>query len=207
VFTLLGSACAGNRAYLDWRPGLTEMNFEGLFELSMAEFDGYSTDAEANRSFDRHHGQASPDASAAMAEVGATLVQADQDQRGYAILELGGDGNVSMLGDHGNRYDGAVDWFAITPDHKSAALLSGTKLGVVIDGASTGIDIASLVGGSLGGYQVMMIVHDGELTVFTLPELGGVVTADEPGFVFSFRRRADAREPWDVSVARVAIKI
>lgn len=207
MFTMLGSACAGNRAYLDWRPGLSEIDFEGLFELSVAEFDGYSTDAEANASFDRHHGDAKPEASAAMAEVGASLVQAGSDPRGYAIVELEADGTVSMLGDRGRRYDGAVDWFAVTPDHHAAALLSGTKLGVVIDGASTGIDIASLVGGSLGGYRVMMIMHDAELTVFTLPELGGVVTADEPGFLFSFRRQDDPREPWAISVARVTIKI
>ncbi len=208
VLALFGSACAGNRAYLDWRPGLSELDFEGLFEISFDEFDEFAEEAAANASFDRFHGVAEADASAQMAELGEALAgSADLDPRGYAIETLGGDGNVSLTGDRGRTYSGAVDWFAITPDRRHAALISGTKLAVAIDGASTGIDIASLVAGSLGGYQVMMLMRDDELSVFTLPELGGVVTANEPGYLFSFRHHPGARQPWDVSVARVLVKL
>ncbi|HVI04401.1 MAG TPA: hypothetical protein VM869_37195, partial [Enhygromyxa sp.] len=61
------------------------------------------------------------------------------------------------------------------------------------------------IGNELAGHRVMMLVRDGELTVFALPELGGAVTANEPGYLFSFRHQPGAREPWQISVARVVV--
>jgi hypothetical protein len=202
---LSSTACAGNRAYLDWRPGLSEADFEGLFEISLEEFDGFSEEAADNVVFDRSRGVARPDASTAMASLGeAVAATTGSDPRGYAIVSLGGDGSVSLFGDRGHNYSGAVDWLAITPDSRHAALLSGTKLAVAIDGASTGIDLGSLLGGSVGGYQVGMLVRDEELTVYVLPELGGVVTASEPGYLLAVEHHPGGREPWVISVARVA---
>jgi hypothetical protein len=204
--SLFSLACAGNRAYLDWRPGLTEVDFDGLYEISLDEFDTFAEEAADNASFDRYRDEARPDASAIMAELGEVLAAtADADPRGYAILELGGDGRVSLTGDRGQTYSGAVDWFAITPDRQYTALLSETKLAVAIDGASTGIELGSLLGSGLGGLRMMMLARDGELTVFALPELGGAVAANEPGYLFSFRHQPGAREPWAISVARVVV--
>jgi hypothetical protein len=143
-----------------------------------------------------------------MAELGELLAAtADPDPRGYAIVELGGDGRVSLKGDRDSTYSGAVDWFAVTPDRRHAALLSESKLAVVIDGASTGIELGSLLGAGAGGYQMMMIVRDEELTVFAMPELGGVVTANDPGYLFAFIHDPGSRSPWQVSVARVAVSM
>lgn len=200
------SACAGSRAYLDWRPGLTEVDFDGLYEISLDELDGFAVEAAANASFDRFRGEARADASTVMAELGEVLAAtADADPRGYAILELDGDGRVSLAGDRKQTYSGSVDWFAITPDRKYAALLSESKLAVAIDGASTGIELGSLIGSGLAGYRVMMLVRDAELTLFALPELGGVVAANEAGYLFAFRHQPGAREPWQISVARVVV--
>lgn len=204
---LASTGCAGNRAYLDWRPGITEHEFEGLFEISLDEYDTFSEEAAANTSFDRYRGVANPDAAARMAALGETLAGSESDPRGYAIISLEGDGSVTLTGDRGQSYSGSVDWFAITPDSHDAALLSGTKLAVAIDGATTGIDVGPLLGGSVGGFSMMMLMRDDELTVFTLPELGGVVAANEPGFLFSFRHRPGSKNPWEISVARVAIKM
>ncbi|HLT35896.1 MAG TPA: hypothetical protein VK034_06415 [Enhygromyxa sp.] len=202
----ISSACAGNQAYLDWRPGLTELDFGGLYEVSLDEFERFSAEAANNIGFDRYHGESDPEASAAMAELGEELAAAgDPDPRGYAIVELGGDGRVSLTGARGQTLTGTVDWFAATPDRRRAALLSKTKLTVAIDGASTGIDLGTLIGSALAGHHVMMIVRDEELTVFVLPELGGVVTANEPGYLFAFRHQPGKREAWSVSVARVII--
>ncbi|MFO7564357.1 MAG: hypothetical protein R6X02_17045 [Enhygromyxa sp.] len=199
-------ACAGNQAYLDWRPGLTELDFEGLYEISLDEFDRFAAEAAANASFDRFHGESRADASAAMAELGEELAGREgADPRGHAIVELGGDGRVSLTAERGRLVSGTVDWFAITPDRRHAALLTKTKLAVAIDGASTGIDVGSLTGTGLAGHRIMMIVRDSELTVFALPEFGGVVSANEPGYLFAFRHHPGKREPWEISVARVVI--
>jgi hypothetical protein len=208
LISLFGSACSSNQAYLDWRPGLSELDFGGLYEISLDEFETFADEAADNASFDRYHGESEPEASAAMAEIGEKLAAtADADPRGYAIVELGGDGRVSLIGDRGQNYSGAVDWFAVTPDRRHAALLSESKLAVAMDGASTGIELGSLLGGGLEGYRVMMIVREDELTVFTLPELGGVVTANEPGYLFAFRHQPGGRVPWQISVARVVVSL
>lgn len=201
-------ACGGNRAYLDWRPGLTELDFDGVYEISLDELDGFAAEAAANTSFDRFRGEARADASERMAALGEAVAgNSNPDPRGYSILALGGDGSVSLAGDRGRTYTGVVDWFAITPDGRHAALVSGTKLAVAIDGASTGIELGSLIGSGLAGHRALMLVRGDELTVFTLPELGGVVSANEPGYVFSFRHQPGAREAWQISVARVVVKI
>jgi hypothetical protein len=205
ALSLLAPACAGNRAHLDWRPGLSELDFEGKFEISLNEFQSFTDEAAANVSFDRIRGGADlAEAGAAMAAIGETL--ANPDPRGYAIIELPGDGSVTLIGDRGKTHGGAVDWFASSPDRRKAALLSGTRLAVAFNGASTGIDVGSLLGTSLGGYRLLMVERDGELTVFALPELGGAVSAHEPGYLFAFRHRAGGREPWEISVARVVIR-
>src|SRR5690606_9339458 len=174
--------------------------------ISLDEFETFSAEAADNIGFDRYHGESDPEASAAMAELGEELAATgDPDPRGYAILELGGDGRVGMIGARGQTLSGTVDWFAITPDRRHAALLSKATLAVVIDGASTGIDLGSLIGSALAGHHVTMIVRDQELTVFVLPELGGVVTANEPGYLFALRHQPGKREAWSVSVARVII--
>jgi hypothetical protein len=206
LISLFGSACAGNRAYLEWRPGLSELDFDGLYEISLEEFETFAEEAGNNASFDRYHNDSEPDASAAMSSLGELVAKtADADPRGYAIVELGGDGRVSLTGDRGQTYSGTVDWFAITPDHRHAALLSGTKLAVAMDGATTGIELGSLIGGGLEGYRVMMLVRDDEMTVFTLPELGGMVSANEPGYLFTFRHQPG--KTWQVSVARVVVSL
>ncbi|MFO7568042.1 MAG: hypothetical protein R6X02_35700 [Enhygromyxa sp.] len=206
---LLAPACAGNRAYLDWRPGLSEIDFEGLFEISIDEYQTYADEAASNVSFERRTGPPSPEAAAAMAELGERIaLSSNADPRGYAIAALGGDGSVTLTGDRGQAHTGSVDWFATSSDRRWAALLTGTKLAVAVDGASTGIDVGSLLGaGRVGGYKLIMLPRDGELSVFALPELGGSVSANEPGYLFSFRYQPGAREAWDISVARVVITI
>ncbi|HVI02279.1 MAG TPA: hypothetical protein VM869_26380, partial [Enhygromyxa sp.] len=147
---LFVAACAGNRAYLDWRPGLTELDFDGVYEISLDEFDGFAAEAADNASFDRFRGEARSDASTTMASLGEALAAAgDADPRGRAILELGGDGRVRLSGDRGQSYTGSVDWFAITPDREYAALLSESTLAVAIGGATTGIEIGTLIGNEL----------------------------------------------------------
>jgi hypothetical protein len=203
---LLGSllGCGGSQAYIDWRPGLSAADFDGSFEIALDEYDRHADEAEPHTLFDRRHGDAQPEAAPAMAELGSRLSGGPVDPRGYAIVELGGDGKVRLLDDRGREVDGTVDWFATTPDRQWAALLSGDKLAVVIGQASAGVDLGSLLGGA-DGHHFMMLVDDDELTVFALPEIGGAVAANETGFVLSFRHQAGGREPWDITVARVAI--
>jgi hypothetical protein len=196
--------CGGSQAYVDWRPGLSANDFDGSFEIPLDEYDRFADEAEPHTLFDRRRGDAKPEASAVMAELGQFLSGGRVDPRGYAIVELDGDGKVSLLDDRERQLDGPVDWFAITPDRYWAALLSGDKLAVVIGQASAGVDLGSLLGGA-DGHHFMMLVDGDELTVFALPEFGNAVAANETGFVLSFRHQAGAREPWDITVARVAI--
>lgn len=205
---LLLPACAGNRAYLDWRPGLSEIDFEGKFEISLDEYQGFTDEAAANLRFDRIRGGGLAEAGAAMAAVGEGLAASPSlDPRGYAIAELSGDGSVTLTGARGQLHTGTVEWFSSTPDRKRAALVSGTRLAVAVDGASTGIDLGSLLGAGLGGYHTMMLARGEELSVFVLPELGGAVTANATGYLFSFRYNPGAREPWAISVARVVVTV
>jgi hypothetical protein len=203
VSLLLASlpACGGSRAYLDWRPGLSEIDFDGLFEIPLDEFDQISAEAGANTIVTGDSGRA---------ELGDALTSVTiTDSRGYGIVELASDGRVVLQGDRGSDYSGTVDWAALAPDRRHVAVLSGSKLSVVIDGASTGIDVGALIGASasMSGYAMSMLVRDAELTVFALPQLGGVISANQPGYLFAFRHQPSAREPWQVSVARVAIKL
>jgi hypothetical protein len=207
---LAGSAlaCAGAQAYVDWRPGLSAADFDGTFEIDLDEYERFADTGEPNTLFDRHHGVSSSEAAAAMKAVGERLAGAPGDPRGYSILALEGapdGGSVRFRDDGGRELSGTVDWFAATPDRRWAALLSDTKLAVAIDGASTGVDLGSLLGGAVRGYRFMMLVEGEELTVFALPEMGGAVTAYEAGYVLSFRHREGARRPWEISVARVSI--
>jgi hypothetical protein len=202
---LLGSSlgCGGSQAYVDWRPGLSAIDFDGSFEIALDEYERFADQGEPHTLLDRRHGDAKPEAAAAMAELGERL-GTRVDPRGYAIVGLGGDGKVRLLDDRSRELEGTVDWFATTPDRQWVALLSGDKLAVVIGQASAGIDLGSLLGGA-DGHHFMMLVDDDELTVFALPEIGGVVTANEPGFILSFRHQPGAREPWYNTVARVSI--
>jgi hypothetical protein len=200
--SLLG--CGGSQAYVDWRPGLSAADFEGSFEIPLDEYERFADEAEPHTLLDRLHGDAKPEATAAMAELGERLASGPSDPRGYAIVSLGGDGKVRLLDDRQQHLDGPVDWFATTPDRQWAALLSGDKLAVVIGQASAGVDLGSLLGGA-DGHHFMMMVDGDELTVFALPQIGNAVAANETGFVLSFRHQAGDREPWDITVARVAI--
>jgi hypothetical protein len=204
---LAGSlGCGGSQAYVDWRPGLSAVDFDGSFEIPLDEFERFADEAEPHTLLDRRHDHAQAEAAPAMAELGERLAGGRVDPRGYAIVELGGDGKVRLLDDRSREIDGTVDWFAITADRQWAALLSGDKLAVVIGQASAGVDLGTLLGGA-DGHQFMMLVDDDELTVFALPEVGGAVAANETGFVLSFRHEAGGREPWDITVARVAISM
>jgi hypothetical protein len=196
--------CGGSQAYVDWRPGLSAADFDGSFEIPLDEYERFADEAEPHTLFDRLSGDGQPEALATMAELGERLASNRVDPRGYAIVGLGGDGKVRLLDDRARELDGTVDWFAITPDRQWAALLSGDKLAVVIGQASAGVDLGTLLGGA-DGHHFMMLVDDDELTVFALPEIGNAVAANETGFVLSFRYQAGGREPWDITVARVAI--
>jgi hypothetical protein len=211
MFVLLTSAplgCAGSQAYVAWRPGLTAMDFDGTFELSLDEFEGYAEQAQGHTLFDRDHGETRSTAATAMAELGSRLSAGSVvDPRGYSIVSLTDDGTVGLQGDRGQVLSGPVDWFAATPDRSAAALLSGTKLAVAIGPASAGVDVGSLLGTGLGGYRFMMLFDEAELSVFALPEIGGIVNANEPGFLFSFRHLPSARDRWDITVAQVSIRM
>ena len=199
--------CGGSQAYVDWRPGLRAADFDGSFEFSLDEYERFADQAEPHTLFDRLHGHSQPTAAPAMSSLGERIQAggaSGSDRFGYAVVGLGGDGNVRLLGDRGTEIDGAVDWFAVTPDQQWAALVSGDKLAVVIGEASAGIDLGTLLGGA-DGHHFMMLVDGDELTVFALPEIGGAVAANETGFVWSFRHQIGGREPWDITVARVAV--
>lgn len=206
---LTASACAGSHAYVEWRPGLTLGDFDGLFELSRAEYEAFAVEAKPNTHFDRYHGVSQPEASAAMTELGERLsrTEATPDPRGWSIVGLKGDGTVTLLDARARQLPMTVDWFAVTADRQGAAVIAGSKLSVVLGSASTGIDLGSLLGTALGGYEFLLLVDGAELTVFALPEIGGVVTDNEPGFVLSFRHHPGAREEWEITAARVSITL
>ena len=204
---LLTLACApAHQAYIEWRPGLSAIDFDGTFELSLDEFTRFDDEAEGYARFDRRRGTSSADAAELMAALGQRVAATPVvDARGYALVSLEGDGGVVLRGSGDQNYSGQVDWFALSPDARHAAFTSGSKLAVVVDGASAGVELGSLLGGRLDGHHLMMNVGEGELTVFALPEIGGAVTAYETGFLVSFRHQPGARERWDITVARVSI--
>ena len=201
----LGLACSPvHQAYLDWRPGLSPTEFDGTFELSLDEYQRFDEESQAYLRFDRMRGVSKADASERMGAIGQALAGAPAlDTQGMALLELGADGRV-VLRDGQGSYEGQVDWFAVDAGGH-AALFSGTKLSVMVEGASAGLDAAALLGMDLAAHHLMMSVSEDELSVFALPQLGGAIAANEPGFLFSFRHQPGARSPWDITVARVSV--
>lgn len=196
-----------HQAYLDWRPGLSPTEFDGTFELSLDEYQRFDDEGQVYLRFDRMRGVSKADASERMGGIGQSLASAPAlDPRGMALLSLGSDGRV-VLRDGQGSYEGQVDWFASDEGTRHAALFSGTKLSVFIEGASAGLDAAALLGTDLAAHHLMMSVSEEELTVFALPQLGGAIAANEPGFLFSFRHQPGAREAWDITVARVSVSM
>jgi hypothetical protein len=199
-------ACGGPRAYVDWRPGLGPIDFDGVFELSLDEYEGYADRSEPHTLFDVARSITRPEAATTLTALGDRLGAGVQEPYGWALLHVEGDGRAKLLDDGARELAVQTEWFAITPDGQRAALRSGTKLAVVFGQASAGIELGSLLG-EAAGWHFMMMAEGDELTVFALPEVGGVVTANEPGYLFSFRHHPGARKPWDITVARVSIRM
>lgn len=206
VLLLTPLGCANNLAHLDWRPGLSAIDFNGLYELGFDEYREFRERGADNLLFDRWHGVSEPEASSAMQAIGERLsTSAISTPQELAIVELSSAGRVGFVDAHGKASQAEVEWFAATPDRKHAALLAGPTLAVVIDRASIAIDAGSLLGSGLDGWQFTMLVAGDELTLFALPELGGVVASDEPGYVFEFSVAPQASKPWQISVGRVSV--
>ncbi|NVB41231.1 hypothetical protein G6O69_25555 [Pseudenhygromyxa sp. WMMC2535] len=203
------AGCAGSSAYVDWRPGLTSNDFDGLFELSRGEYEDFAERAMPNTVVDRAHGESRSDAGERMAALGERVANSvSADPHGYPLVGLDGEGHVALLaGDR--RVEGEVDWLAITSggDTQAAAVLLGRRLAVVHGGASTGVDLGSLLGPGAAGYRFMLLLENGELTVFAMPEVGGAITAYEPGYVLTFVPRPGTKQGWEVSVARVSVTL
>lgn len=207
LFVLPSLACASNQGHLEWRPGLSTLDFnDGAYEFGFAEYREFVERGRANLLFDRWHGVGEPEASAAMQTIGERLkASAMSTPQELAIVDLSSAGRVDFVDARGKQSQAEIEWFAATPEREHAALLAGTTLGVVIDRASIGIDIGSLLGAGLADWQFTMLVIGDELTVFAMPELGGVVVPDEPGYVFEFTVAPGASKPWQISVARVSV--
>lgn len=206
LLVLPALACANNQAHLDWRPGLSALDFNGLYELGFDEYREFAEQGRTNLLFDRWHGVGEPEASPAMQAIGDRVRgSAASSPQELVIVDLSSAGRARFVDGRGKQSEADVEWFAATPAREHAALLAGTTLGVVIDRASIGIDIGSLLGSGLGGWQFTMLVVGDELTVFALPELGGVVAPDEPGYVFEFSVAPQASKPWQISVGRVSV--
>jgi hypothetical protein len=200
------SGCSTNQAHLEWRPGLSAIDFNGAYEFEFAEYREFVEIGRANLLFDRWHGVGEPEAAPAMQAIGERLrASAMTTPQERAIVDLSSAGRVQFVDARGKQSQADVEWFAATPEREHAVLLAGTTLGVVIDRASIGIDIGSLLGSSLAGWQFTMLVVGDALTVFALPELGGVVAPDEPGYVFEFTVAPQASQPWQISVGRVSV--
>lgn len=208
LLALLGPlACATNQAHLEWRPGLSAIDFNGLYELGFDEYREHREQGEANLLFDRWHGVAASEASPAMAAIGERLrgqaTRASQDQ---IVGDLSSGGRVTLVDARGEPNEADLDYFAASPDRRHAALVAGSTLAVVIDRASIAIDVGSLLGPSLAGWQVTMrVTGETEITVFALPELGGAPAPDEPGYVFEFGVAPQASRPWDIGVGRISV--
>ncbi|MFV8754105.1 hypothetical protein ACNOYE_26465 [Nannocystaceae bacterium ST9] len=204
---LTSTACANNQAHLDWRPGLSAIDFNGLYELGFDEYREFRERGAANLLFDRWHGVGEPEASPAMQAIGERLRGASVGTpQELALVDLSSAGLASFVDARGRQSQAEVEWFAATPDREYAAMLAGPKLAVVIGGSSIGIDAGSLLGPGLGGWQFTMLVVGDELTLFALPELGGAAAPDEPGYVFEFGVAPQASRPWQVSVGRVSVR-
>jgi hypothetical protein len=206
LLVLAPLGCANNQAHLDWRPGLAALDFNGLYELGFEEYREFVERGRANLLFDRWHGVGEPEASSAMQTIGERLqASAMSTPQELAIVGLSSGGRVQFVDDRGKQSEADVEWFAATPERRHAALLAETTLAVVIDRSSIGIDIGSLLGPGLAGWQFTMLVIDDEVSVFALPELGGTVAPDEPGYVFEFTVAPQASRPWSISVGRISV--
>ncbi len=209
LLPLGGVGCANNQAHLDWRPGLSALDFNGLYALDFEEYREFRERGAANLLFDRWHGVSDPKAASAMQAIGERLRASPVAAGGQdlAIRELSSAGRISFVDASGESSEAEVEWFAAepSPDRQHAAMLAGTRLAVVIGNSTIGIDTGSLLGSGIGGWQFTMLIAGDELTVFALPELGGTVAADEPGYVFEFTVAPQASKPWQVSVGRVSV--
>jgi hypothetical protein len=54
VTALSSAACMSRRGYLDWQPGLTAGDFQGVFRLSLRHYERVASEAFADHSFDEH---------------------------------------------------------------------------------------------------------------------------------------------------------
>lgn len=205
LLVLAPLGCANNQAHLEWRPGLSVIDFNGLYELGFAEYREFRERGANNLLFDRWHGVSEPEAAPAMQAIRERLAGSPDPAQDLRLVELSSAGLLRWVDERGKPAEAAVEWFAATPDRKHAAMLAGTTLAVVIDRAAIGIDAGSLLGTSLGGWQLTMLVAGDEVTVFALPELGGAVMPDEPGYVLEFDVAPQASKPWQISVGRVSV--
>ncbi|EDM78252.1 hypothetical protein PPSIR1_08706 [Plesiocystis pacifica SIR-1] len=202
------TGCRTTQAYVDWRPGLSAADFDGIYEISRADYQGYADAAEPNTYYDRFRGESHEQFGAAVAELDARLTseRASPDTRGYAVMGLSPDA-VTLLEAGGEPRQAPIDWFAVTGDRDKALLVSGSKVMAVVGGASTGIDAGGVLGPGQGNYRFMLLDNEGELTLFALPELGGAITANEPGWVFAFVPTPGGKKAWDISVGRVTVAL
>ena len=151
------------------------------------------------------HQSKQPEAAPAMQAIRERLAGSPDPAQDLRLVELSSAGLLRWVDERGKPAEAEVEWFAATPDRKHAAMLAGTTLAVVIDRAAIGIDAGSLLGTSMGGWQLTMLVAGDEVTVFALPELGGAVMPDEPGYVLEFNVAPQASKPWQISVGRVSV--
>lgn len=202
---LLAGACASNQAYVEWRPGLSTIDFNGLYEFGFDEYREHREAGAPNLLFDRFHGISEADASSAMAELGVRVQGSSAAQaQTFALAGLSSGGRATFVDTAGKARELELDYFATTPDRRHAALASGSLLAVVIDRASIGVELGSLLGPDLGGWQLTTIATSAsEVTVFVLPELGGAVAPDEPGYVLEFGLGSKGR--WQIGVGRIGV--
>ncbi|MFO7564959.1 MAG: hypothetical protein R6X02_20105 [Enhygromyxa sp.] len=99
-----------------------------------------------------------------------------------------------------------LEWRGSSPDARYLVQIRGATLAVAIDGSSTSVELGSLLD-DFAGHRVMALGRDQLLTVYALPERDGAVALTEPGYIFGFRYRPDAREAWEVSVALVLFEV
>ncbi len=208
--TLLTGACASNQAYVEWRPGLSTIDFNGLYEFGFDEYREHREAGAPNLLFDRFHGISEADASRAMEDVGARVQGSSAVQaQTFALAGLSSGGRATFVDTAGHARELELDYFAATPDRRHAALASGSLLAVVIDRASIGIELGALLGPDLGGWQLTTIATSAsEVTVFVLPELGGAVAPDEPGYVLEFGLGSGSGSKasrWQIGVGRIGV--
>lgn len=203
---LLAGACASNQAYVEWRPGLSAIDFSGLYEFGFDEYREHREAGAPNLLFDRFHGVNESDASSAMAELGARLQDSSALRaQTFALAGLSSGGRATFVDTAGKARELELDYFAATPDRRQAAMVAGSLLAVVVGEASIGVELGSLLGPSLSGWQLTTIASSpSEVTVFVLPELGGSVAPDEPGYVLEFGLGSKEGR-WQIGVGRIGV--